>query len=294
MKNTLNQILMAFLFLLSWIPLKILYLISDCLYLIVYKIAKYRRKVVRQNMINSFPDFSFDKIKSLEKSYYQFLCDLIIESVKGFTITKNQLLKRIHYTNIEVYDQLFNENKSAIVVMGHNGNWEWICRSAPLFLKNQVIVAYKPLTNKSFDRLMIKTRSAFGSNVVPMSQVARVIKEEKRPFLLILVADQSPSDTNGAVWLDFLNQKTAVLNGVGKLAEKYHLPVIFNEVKKIKRGYYNCSAHVLVENIENLKSEEITARHTRFLEEKIKEQKEIWIWSHRRWKHQPNGTVNKN
>ncbi|HEY1047861.1 MAG TPA: lysophospholipid acyltransferase family protein [Bacteroidia bacterium] len=287
MKRILNQILIVFLIFLSWIPLNLLYLISDCFYFLIYYVVKYRRKVVLRNLTNSFPKFDVHQIKKLEKSYYRFLSDLIIESVKGFSISKKQLLKRIQYTNVEVYDQYFYDKRSAIVVMGHNGNWEWISRSAPLFLKNNVVVAYKPLTNKSFDYLMIKTRTAFGLKAISMSQVARFIKEEKEPFFLILVSDQSPSDTNGAVWLDFLNQKTPVLNGVGKLAEKYNLPVLFNEVKKTKRGYYACTAHVLVEQEEKLKAEDITTRHTQFLEQKINEQIEIWIWSHRRWKHKP-------
>jgi KDO2-lipid IV(A) lauroyltransferase len=271
----------------SFLPLGVLYLLSNIFYLILYTILKYRLKVVRENLINSFPDKSNTELLEIEKRYYRFLCDLIVESVKGFSINKKELMKRISYESTEYYDKLYYEGKNAIVVMGHLGNWEWICRSAPLYLKNKVLVAYKPLSDANMDALMYKTRSEFGSVPIPMSQVARVILEEKEPFLLILVADQSPSDRNSAIWKKFLNQETAVLPGVEKLAKKFNLPVIFNNIKLTKRGYYECSYKVLVEESKSTSEGSITEMHCHALEQAIKKQDFAWIWSHRRWKMKP-------
>jgi Kdo2-lipid IVA lauroyltransferase/acyltransferase len=287
MKNIISELGARFLKTISFLPLGFLYGISNLFYLILYRILKYRLKVVRENLSNSFPDKTDIERLEIEKRYYRFLSDLIVESVKGFSINEKDLKKRVSYESTEYYDKLFFDGKNAIVVMGHLGNWEWICRSAPFFLQNKVLVAYKPLSNINMDALMYKSRSEFGSVPVPMSQVARVVLEEKEPFLLILVADQSPSDRNSSIWVKFLNQETAVLPGVEKLAKKFNLPVIFNNIKLTKRGHYECSYEVLIEDSKNAPDGSITLMHSKALEQAIKKQDFAWIWSHRRWKMKP-------
>ena len=245
---------------------------------------KYRTKVVEKNIKNSFPEKTEKQVKEVEKSYYKYLADLVMESVKGFTISKKELLKRVSIDNVHIYDELHDKGKSAIVVMGHNGNWEWVCRSAPLIMKNNIFVAYKPLSNPLFDRLMYKARTKFGVHQVPMAQIAKVILQQTEPFLLILAADQSPSDKKTSFWVKFMNQETAVLPGVEKLALKFKLPIIFHEVNKTKRGFYACKPKYIVEMNRTFLPGEITELHTQYLEEKIREQPEIWLWSHKRWK----------
>ena len=288
MKRFLNflvsNLAIGILLLISRLPLKLLYIIATGFYVLLYRITKYRVKIVRQNLSNSFPQVSSEKFSVIEKQFYHYLADLIVETVKGFTIGKNQILKRIRIENPEVYEQLHKDRKSAIVAMGHCGNWEWMCRAVPLMISNTVYVAYKPLSNPYFDRLMFKARSALGSRPIPMSQVPRLLAEQKEPFLLILVSDQSPSDKNSSVWVKFLNQETAVLPGIEKLSAKYKLPVLFHEIKRIKRGYYSSRAQYIVEDGSNCVQGEITELHTKVLEEKIMEQPSTWLWSHRRWK----------
>ncbi len=268
---------------LSRLPLWFWYGVSDILYIVFYKLIKYRVKVVRDNLQNSFPEKAISELRHIEKQYYRYLADLVVETVKGFTISKEELFKRIK-AETHIYDELFEKGQNAIVVMGHNGNWEWISRSSQLIYKHQILVAYKPLSNPYFDRLLYKTRTAFGAQLVPMSQVARVLLQQQKPYLLILVADQSPSDKKSSIWVRFLNQETAVLPGVEKLATKFKLPVIFHEVKRIKRGFYQCFDAFLVKAGEMHPPGEITAIHTGYLEEKIREQPETWLWSHKRWK----------
>jgi KDO2-lipid IV(A) lauroyltransferase len=280
----LNKLSIQLLLLISRLPLPILYIISDILYIIFYKLIKYRVNVVKSNLLHSFPEKSADERLEIEKKYYQYLCDLIVESVKGFTIGENELKQRMVYNNMDLIEQLYKDKKSAIIIMGHCGNWEWVCRSGPLFMKNRLVGVYKPLTNKYFDRLMNKTRTAFGVEQIPMAQIARYIMVQKSPFLLILIADQSPSDIDSSYWTEFLNQDTAVLPGAEKLAIKFNLPVYFTNVKSYKRGYYTCDTKLIVETPSNFQESEITKLHTQVLEDIIMENPHNWLWSHKRWK----------
>jgi KDO2-lipid IV(A) lauroyltransferase len=280
----LNKLSIQLLLLISRLPLPILYIISDILYIIFYKLIKYRVNVVKSNLLHSFPEKSADERLEIEKKYYQYLCDLIVESVKGFTIGENELKQRMVYNNMDLIEQLYKDKKSAIVIMGHCGNWEWVCRSGPLFMKNRLVGVYKPLTNKYFDHLMNKTRTAFGVEQIPMAQIARYIMVQKNAFLLILIGDQSPSDIDSSYWTEFLNQDTAVLPGAEKLAIKFNLPVYFTYVKSYKRGYYTCGTKLIVETPGNFQESEITKLHTQVLEDKIMENPHNWLWSHKRWK----------
>lgn len=273
---------------LSRCPLFLLYFISNFLFFVFYRLIKYRTKVVRQNLTNSFPEKTEIELHEIEIDFYKYLSDLVVETVKGFTISKKELLKRMKFLNTTYVDQLVKDNKSAMVVMGHYGNWEWICRSAPLFIKNNIIVAYKPLTNPQFDKLLYKARIEFGVRQVPMQQLPRVLLGEKKPYLLILLADQSPSDAETSIWVNFLNQDTAVLPGIEKLAVKYKLPIFYNEVKLLKRGYYTCEFKPMIEVPEGYKYSEITQLHSSRLEDNIRYNPHIWLWSHKRWKLKRN------
>ncbi|MDI1233239.1 MAG: lysophospholipid acyltransferase family protein [bacterium] len=287
--NKIGSILgIFFLKILSHFPLFFLYILADFLYFVFYRLIKYRIKVVRNNLANSFPEKSKAELLQIEIKFYKYLADLVIETIKSFTISKRKLLKRMTFLNTIYVDQLVNDNKSAMVVMGHYGNWEWICRSAPLFIKNNIIVAYKPLTNPQFDKLLYQARIEFGVRQVPMHQLPRVLLAEKKPYLLILLADQSPSDSESSIWVEFLNQDTAVLPGIEKLAIKYKLPIYYNEVKLLKRGYYTCEFKPMIEVTENSKYSEITQLHSMRLEENIKSNPTLWLWSHKRWKLKRN------
>jgi len=284
----LNRIVIQFLLLISRLPLSILYLLSDLLYIVFYRLIKYRIKIIRENLKNSFPAKSDVERLQIEKKYYIYLCDLLVESIKGFTISEKELKKRMVFNNLDLIEQLYQEQKSAIIIMGHCGNWEWVCRSGPLFMQNRLVGVYKPLTNKLFDSLMNKTRTKFGVEQIPMAQIARYIMVQKTPFLLILIADQSPSDKESAYWLEFLNQETAVLPGAEKLALKFNLPVYFTYVNSYKRGHYTCNTKLLVEVPQATSDGMISRLHSKELENNINYNPHNWLWSHRRWKLKRN------
>lgn len=284
MKAIANKILIAFLLLISRLPFVVLWGISNLLYYLFYKILKYRVKVVRENLKRSFPEKTEEELLLLEKKFYKYLSDLVVETVKGFTISRKSLEQRIDFQCGSIYDELYENRKSAIVVMGHSGNWEWVCRAAPIFMKNRIVVAYKPLSNPYFEKLMLRARTELGVMQIPMAQIGKFILQQKEPYLLILAADQSPSDSKTSIWVNFLNQETAVLPGPEKLAVKFNLPVIFHDVNRTKRGVYKCTAKYLVKESSSTQPGEITALHTSHLEQEIIKQPEIWLWSHKRWK----------
>lgn len=284
MKKLLISIFIFNLKILSILPLWFLYGISNFLYIVFYKLIKYRLKVVKANINLAFPEISDNEKLSLEKSYYSYLSDLVVETLKGFSSSETFLRKRIEFKNLNYFNSLYHAKQSAIVVMGHCGNWEWVCKSAPLFMKNKVIVVYKPLTNKQFDSVFNRVRTKFGVTMVPMAQIARYLLAEKEPYLLILLSDQSPSDNVGVYWTKFFGIDTAVLPGIEKIALKFKLPIYYNDVKRIKRGYYECSIEPLLDINKAYLPGEISQAHTEKLESEIRKQKEIWLWSHRRWK----------
>ncbi len=284
MKKILSSTSVFLLKVLSYLPLSILYGISSLFYVLIYKIVKYRRRVVRENLSNAFPDYDVKQLDKIESSFYAYLCDLILETIKGYRMSRAAVKKRVVFNETKIYDDLFAQGKSGIVVLGHQGNWEWVCKAAPLWVKNRLVIVYKPLSDKNFEEFMIKTRSEFGAIQVPMSGVAKFILTQKEPFLLILLADQTPTDSRSSHWIQFLNQDTAILPGPAKLSKKYNLPIIYHGIRKIKRGYYECTPKLIVDSDTELDELSISKAHVKELEEEIKYQPETWLWSHRRWK----------
>ncbi|MDP2176200.1 MAG: hypothetical protein Q8K70_09870 [Bacteroidota bacterium] len=287
MKYIFNKIGIFILLSFSYLPLSFLFLFAPFVKFLIYKVFKYRVKLVKTNLLRAFPNKSDSERFQIEKDYYQYLSELILEAVKGFTISAKELNKRIKTQNSDIYDNIFKNKESAIVAMGHNGNWEWICRHAPLYIKTQICVAYKPLTNPQFDELMNKVRCEFGIKVIPMAGIGRYIIENKNnPFLLILTADQSPSNPNTGIWANFFDIQTSFLSGLEKLSLKYQLPVIFHEVKQASnKGFYECKVHRLLEPRNHPLDGSITQTYADLLQQKIIEQPHSWLWSHKRWKH---------
>lgn len=289
MNKVISKIAVNYLLLISRFPLVIHYWFSNFLYILLFKIVKYRKKVVFKNIEIVFPNYSKSQKNKLAKNYYRYLSQLIVEVVKGFTISKKELQKRISVDNSYIYDELFEKNQSAIVALGHNCNWEWICRHASMVTKHKLYVAYKPLNNPYFDKLMAKTRTAFGMQQIAMNNVGRFIIEHKNEaFLLILISDQKPSNPKNGIWIDFFKRKTSFLPGLEKLSLKYNLPIYFHEVKQVKQGYYRCKIHHLLNPLDYLKEGSITQKYAQHLEEMIIEQPETWLWSHNRFKHEYN------
>jgi Kdo2-lipid IVA lauroyltransferase/acyltransferase len=275
----------------NWIitllPLPLLYLISDLLYLVLYYFPSYRRKVVALNLKNSFPEKTDEERKSIEKKFYRHLSDLIIETFKLTHMSKKEQKKRFTYSNLEIIDRLREEKRDIIAVLGHYNNWEWPTL-LPYYLKYKTVIIFKPLQNKYFNNFINNQRSKFGIKLTPTSQVIREIvnyRKEKINTVSVFISDQIPAKDDIKYWTTFLNQDTAVFTGAGKIAAKYDMAVVFFHIQKTKRGYYNLDIELLHDHTAGLSEIEITETHVRRLEEIIRENPEFWIWSHRRWKH---------
>jgi KDO2-lipid IV(A) lauroyltransferase len=285
-------IIYGFAWVLTLLPLPVLYVFSDIIFPVMYYVAGYRRKVVRTNLENSFPEKSIRDIIKIEKVFYHHLCDLFIETFKLIHISNRQLMKRMHMTNPELLERLFNEGRDVAMVLGHYGNWEWLA-VLPLYSKLQTVSIYKPLHNRHFDRFMNKIRSRNTMMLTPMSSVIREVvslRQKNIRSLFAFITDQTPPKGEIKFWTKFLNQETPVYLGAEKIASKYNMAVLFLNIQNVRRGYYNFTAELLFENSAGLPDHLITEAHVKRLEEIIRERPEQWIWSHRRWKHKREQT----
>ena len=276
---------------LNWVitllPLRVLYLFSDFLYFVLYYIISYRRKVVAENLRNSFPEKSAAELKIIEKKFYRHLADLMVEILKLTHMSKAQSLDHMKVDNVELLERLYSEGRDVIAVIGHYNNWEWM-KSLIFHTQHQTVSIYKPLQNKRFDKFLLNLRNREGMILTPMSLIVREIIEARkanRRTIYSFVTDQTPPKGDIKYWTTFLNQDTPVYLGVEKIASKYDMAVVFFNVRKISRGYYCYTPELLFEHSTGLPEFTITESHVRKLEKVIKENPEYWIWSHRRWKH---------
>ncbi len=287
MSAVIYYIALPFIYLLSLLPFPLLYLLSDGLYLLLYHVIGYRKDIISDNLKNAFPEKSPDEIILLEKKFYRYFCDLLLETFKTLTITPKTMLKRCSFEPEakKLFDQFAAENKSLILVMGHQGNWEWAGNTFGLSCKHQLYVIYHPLANKYFDRLIYKMRRRFGSKLIPMKETFKsIIKNKNELTATAFIADQSPNPEK-AHWMNFLNQDTAVFLGTEKMAKLIKYPIIYVSVEKIARGYYTLKAETLLVPPFTGAEGDITEMHTRKLESDIVAQPETWLWTHKRWKH---------
>ena len=225
----------------------------------------------------------------IEKRFYQHLSDLILESIKTLSISPKSMKKRFVFSNLNELTKYFEQGKSVIAVSGHYGNWEWGPLATAYELKEKVLVVYKPLSDKRFEKLVTSMRSRFGAILVPMKHTLRkIIEYNSQPHVLVLVGDQTPPREESQYFINFLNQPTAIFLGVEKIAVRTNKPVIYFSINKTKRGYYECLIKPLVEIPDQTKEYEITNIHTQVLENIIRKNPEYWLWSHKRWKFSPD------
>lgn len=276
---------------LNWIftllPLRVLYIFSDLIFVFFYYFPGYRRNVVATNLRNSFPEKTSEELRSIEKKFYHHLCDLFIETVKVTHMSNRQLIKRMPLTNPELLDRLYKEGRDIVAILGHYGNWEWLL-SLPLFTEYQTVSIYKPLANKHFDKFMMENRQRNGMILTPMSGIIREIINLRNKNIRSLYAflnDQIPPKGDIKYWTRFLNQDTAVYTGAEKIALKYNMSVVFLNIQQVKRGFYQFTIELLFENPAGLPEHAITEAHVKRLDEIIRTRPELWIWSHKRWKH---------
>jgi Kdo2-lipid IVA lauroyltransferase/acyltransferase len=271
------------------LPLRILYLFSDILFLCLYYFPSYRRKIVAKNLAKSFPKKSASEIAQIERNFYRHLADLFIETLKLTHMSREQLTKRMTVTNPRVIEDLYNSGRDVAVVFSHYCNWEWLSTCFPLYTKYRCVGIYKPLQNKMLNKFVYNIRTQNNGELAPMQLIVRKIIENRNQNISGLygfITDQTPARTLIEYYTDFLNQETPVFLGLEKIAAKYDMSVVFFDIQKVKRGYYSLTIELLFESTKDLPKYMVTDTHVKRLEEMIIRKPEYWLWTHRRWKYQ--------
>lgn len=272
--------------LLSLLPLRLLYVLSDFLYIIFFYVVGYRKKVVYTNLANAFPEKSLSERKRIARKFYRHLADLIVETVKMISFNEEQLSRRVIYKNPELLHAFYDKGKSVIAVIAHYGNWEWLVASCSQ-QKHHLVTLYKPLRNKYFNRFFVKLRSKYGMELVPMRKALKTMLEyqgKNIPVVTSFITDQSTIKEKTQYWTTFLNQETGVYLGIEKIARRLGHAVVFLKMHKTGRGKYMLELEKLFDDVANTKKFEVTNRHVAALEEQIRNQPEYWLWTHKRWK----------
>ncbi|GGH00353.1 acetyltransferase [Mucilaginibacter phyllosphaerae] len=277
-----------FLYLVSLLPFWFLYGVADMIFLVLYYLVRYRRGVVATNLKNAFPDRGEAERRKIERRYYRYLADLMVETIKMITVSEKSLRKRMKPTNPELVAHYFGQNRSIIAAAGHYCNWEMAALAFGLLTNEKRIIVYKPQTNEVFNDMFNRVRARFGAILVAMRQTLRTMIALKNQLTFsVLVSDQTPNYHEINYFTNFLNQPTAVFLGIEKLAKLIDAAVIFYRIDRVKRGYYTYTLVPLIEQPKQTAEYEITEAHVRYLEKLIQEKPQYWLWSHRRWKYKP-------
>ena len=287
LKMIAYYILLCVWYLFSLLPFWVLYRLSDGIYCLLYYVVGYRKKVVRENLASSFPEKSVEELRKIERGFYHFLCDYVVESLKMMTISDRNLRKRMVYKNIELFNQCVEEGQSCAIYLGHYCNWEWVT-SMPLWVtpKAQCGQIYHPLENLVTDLLCLRMRQCHGSLCITMQDTLRFLlksQQEKQPVIIGYIADQKPYWTNIHHWVDFLNHDTPVLTGTDRILRKVNHAVLYCDIRRVRRGYYEATYKMITREPNKMKDFELTDIYFQMLEESIRRAPEYWLWSHKRW-----------
>jgi KDO2-lipid IV(A) lauroyltransferase len=275
-----------FMYFFSVLPWAVLFIFSDLFFLLIYYVLGYRRKIVRMNLANSFPEKSNKELKSIEFRFYRYFTDMVFEMLKLLTMSPEQKLARCSMDTESqlLFKDLYSKGKSGIVVFGHYGNWEYCPSGLPLQTDFQAYVVYHPLTNPYFDRLMSRLRTSTGCKLYTMKGTLKGMIDNRNELnMTAFLSDQAPR-RKGAYWSTFLNQETAVHSGSEKIAQKLQMSVIYGSLERVKRATYIFHAQLICEDASQTQPGEITEHHLQLLEKDIRKAPEYWLWTHRRWK----------
>jgi Kdo2-lipid IVA lauroyltransferase/acyltransferase len=268
----------------SILPMAILRQLSNVAYFLMLYVFKYRKEVVYRNLRNSFPEKSDAEIKAITKRFYMVLADTLFETFKALTITHKQLKKKCSILNYEIVEASIKKGRNALLVLGHYGNWEWAGGSMAVHAGLPLKAAYKPLSNKYFNRLAVHTRTRLKIVLIPKRQTLKHLTETAHEqTLLVLIADQSPNPKDH-YWTKFLNQDTAVVTGMERIARQYDYDVFYATIHHVKRGKYEITFKLLTDDPNSLPPQQLTAMFMKELENDIIQDPGPYLWSHRRWK----------
>lgn len=280
----------GFFYAFSLLPFGVLYVISDALYLVVYHVVRYRRRIVRKNLSNSFPQLSNEELLSLEKRFYHNFCNTSVEMFKLLSISREELMKRMSFSGAEDIEKSLETHPQCYIYLGHFCNWEWIS-SMPLWFSPGLHCAqlYHPLHSRFFDRLFSEMRTRFGAENIRKSKALRrllTLRSQNEKIVVGFISDQIPRSINTHDWVTFLHQDTAVYTGTERIAKKIGAAVFFADVRCLRRGYYHCSLLPMTNDVLSYPDYKLTDEYMVRLEQMIRRQPECWLWSHNRWKRQ--------
>ncbi|WP_053991218.1 lysophospholipid acyltransferase family protein [Mangrovimonas sp. TPBH4] len=271
----------------SKLPFRLLYALSDCIFVLLYYVVGYRKKVVKENLNLVFPNKSKEEINTITKKFYHHLCDMIVEALKSMSITEKEMRKRFTFTNVDLILDTVNNGKSIALMCAHYGSWEWIF-VLQTYCDVKGYAVYKRLENKYFDRLVKKIRAKYNSYLITTKETIPVLmkaKANKQQIICGFVADQTPKPSKAFHWGDFMDIKVPMHTGAEMLAKRLDLAVIFFKVKRLKRGYYQTTFETITLNPKEYDNYDITDHYFKLVEAQIEEAPEYYLWTHKRWKH---------
>jgi KDO2-lipid IV(A) lauroyltransferase len=280
-------IIYPFIYLLSRLPMRILYVFSDFFFFLMFNVIGYRKKVVLENLKLAFPEKSEEERKKIGKDFFKHLTDLIMESVKAFSISEKEMSKRYTYKNPELVNNYTRQGRSIALVAAHQANWEWSI-SLPLVLEGNINGAYTKLGNPYFEKVVRSSREKYGISGYKASETVKGMQKnfaEKTQGLYILLSDQSPQMHKTYYWNEFFGIKVPMHTGAEMLAKRFNLVVINYVTKKIKRGYYETEFQLITDAPKEFEDYQITDKYTLLTENNIKQQPALYLWSHKRFKH---------
>ncbi|MEC8599389.1 MAG: lysophospholipid acyltransferase family protein [Bacteroidota bacterium] len=286
MDRIIYLIVYPYLFLISRMPFNILYAFSDITCFFVYRIIRYRRNIVRSNLMIAFPEYEVSKIKEIEKKFYSHFCDIFLEIIKSMGMSKAEMLERFNVQNIGILKFFEKEKRSIFLICGHYSSWEWMM-SLGYHIKHKGYGIYRPIRNRYFDRLINKIRRCHNSEMIPQKKAVEIIKSKelkKELGVYGFASDQSPRPKSSTYWINFLGKKVPAYSGAESLSRDLNIPVVFSKINRIKRGYYNVEFKVISSFPKNTKKSMITNTYTKWLEKQIFEDPSQYLWTHKRFK----------
>lgn len=288
MKKILYCLVFGIWYLISLLPLRMLYCLSDGLFYIVYYVVKYRRPLVKKHLHDSFPEKSEEERRQIERDFYSWLCDYVVESIKLFSMSRKQIMKRMQFVGVEKIQDSCDRKQSCAIYLGHYCNWEWVT-SLPLWAGEGITFGqiYHVLENPVFDKIFLYLRNRLGAVSIPMAETLRKIvrmRQEDKQIVIGFIADQSPFWNNIHYWTDFLHHDTPVFTGTERIAVKSNFAVYYLDLQRVRRGYYKAEFKLLTDKPKECKEFEITEMYFRELEKTIQRQPAFYLWTHNRWK----------
>ncbi|MEJ2161769.1 MAG: lysophospholipid acyltransferase family protein [Robiginitalea sp.] len=276
-----------FLWGLSRLPFRLLYMVSDLVRFLVYRVIRYRRKVVRENLLLVFPEKTPEERKEIERKFYVHLCDMFLEMIKTMGTSQEELQRRFVYPSLEVLERFENQNRSIMLLYPHYASWEWTMTLDP-HVRGKGYAIYQPIKNKYFDRWIRDVREKLGTTLIPTRETKNVVAQNKKSGQLAtyaILSDQSPMAMKAKYWAPFMGTVVPMHIGPESLCKRLDLPAVYLRVRKLRRGYYEGSFVVLAENPSEVPDYEITDAFFKEVEKSVLEAPEYYFWTHKRWKH---------